>query len=72
MVTDNIVGTQFAIRKKYKETVEVMKNFMGHQLSMSQGYLAKLCSGKASSIPIELASIKHNDNAMDIYLEHMA
>lgn len=31
--------------------------------------IAKLCSGRARTIPIELASIKVNDNAMDIYLE---
>ncbi|CAD8200721.1 unnamed protein product [Paramecium octaurelia] len=63
-VTDNIVATQFSIRSKYKETVQIMRNFMGYQLT-------KLCSGRAQTIPIEIASIKQNDNAMDIYLEHL-
>ncbi|CAD8115459.1 unnamed protein product [Paramecium primaurelia] len=63
-VSDNIIATQFSIRSKYKETVQIMRNFMGYQLT-------KLCSGRAQTIPIEIASIKQNDNAMDIYLEHL-
>ncbi|CAD8110500.1 unnamed protein product [Paramecium sonneborni] len=64
-ISDNIIGTQFAIKRKYKDTTVVLKNFMGYQLT-------KLCSGQAHSIPIEIASIKQNDNAMDIFLEHMS
>ncbi|CAD8203085.1 unnamed protein product [Paramecium pentaurelia] len=64
-ISDNIIGTQFAIKRKYKDTTVVLKNLMGYQLT-------KLCSGQAHSIPIEIASIKQNDNAMDIFLEHMS
>ncbi|CAD8201878.1 unnamed protein product [Paramecium octaurelia] len=64
-ISDNIIGTQFAVKRKYKDTTVVLKNFMGYQLT-------KLCSGQAHSIPIEIASIKQNDNAMDIFLEHMS
>ncbi|CAK93693.1 unnamed protein product (macronuclear) [Paramecium tetraurelia] len=64
-ISDNIVATQFSIRTKYKETVQMLRNFMGYQLT-------KLCSGRAQTIPIEVASIKQNDNAMDIYLEQLS
>lgn len=32
-ITDNIVGSQFPIRAKYKESVQMLRNFMGYQLS---------------------------------------
>ncbi|CAD8187463.1 unnamed protein product [Paramecium pentaurelia] len=64
-ISDNIVATQFSIRTKYKDTIQMLRNFMGYQLT-------KLCSGRAQTIPIEIASVKHNDNAMDIYLEQLS
>lgn len=30
MVSDNIIATQFSIRSKYKETVGMLRNFMGY------------------------------------------